>query len=79
MWSHTLGGSAQLFPYGSVLFERLSLGKASAFLLLPIKTPGAVLSPSCPSIASDSVRQLAEVRISFLQTTCFQSAGPKVS
>lgn len=68
-----------LLLHWRVLFEGLSPGKASVFLLLPIKIPGAVLSPSLPSIASDRVCQLAEVRISFLQTTCFQSVGPKVS
>lgn len=79
--SHTLGdsGACVLFPHWRVRLERLSPGKASVFLLLPIKTPSAVLSPSLPSIASDRVCQLAEVRISFLQTTCFQSVGPKVS
>lgn len=78
--SHTLSNSGPvLFPHWRVLFEGLSSGRASIFLLLPIKIPGAVLSPSLPSIASDRVCQLAEVRISFLQTTCFQSVGPKVS
>jgi hypothetical protein len=43
------------------------------------KNPSTALSLLLPSIASDRVCQLAEVRISFLQTTCFQSVGPEVS
>lgn len=71
--------TAQWLQACLVLFEGLSSDRTSVFLLLPIKIPSAVLSPSLPSIASDRVCQLAEVRISFLQTTCFQSVGPKVS